>query len=183
MFKTKNPDEKSHSFCNARLYDELQRQNSQNAGHRPVEFRPVSRPERRFLPVRHRRMAGQEPAETRILALRLVRRAAREQRGAHQRPLSGDDQDRGRAGFGRPEDLRPLQNGARFGTSEQGGRRTGQGRPGRDHAGRKGTRADQGAHGDDARCGQSALRLRRDGRPDGQQHQRLLPRTERSGHG
>ena len=47
----------------------------------------------------------------------------------------------------------------------------------------KGTRADQGAHGDDARRGQSALRLRRDGRPDGQQHQRLLPRTERSGHG
>ena len=173
MFKTKNPDEKSHSFCNARLYDELQRQNSQNAGHRPVEFRPVGSPERRFLPVRHRRMAGQEPAETRILALRLVRRTAREQRGAHQRPLSGDDQDRGRAGFGRPEDLRPLQNGARFGTSEQGGRRTGQGRPGRD----------QGAHGDDARRGQSALRLRRDGRPDGQQHQRLLPRTERSGHG
>lgn len=156
---------------------------AKNAGHRPVEFRPVGRPERRFLPVRHRRMAGQEPAETRILALRLIRRAAREQRGAHQRPLSGDDQDRGRAGFGRPEDLRPLQNGARFGTSEQGGRRTGQGRPGRDHAGRKGTHADQGAHGDDARRGQSALRLRRDGRPDGQQHQRLLPRTERSGHG
>ena len=107
---TKKPEhnEKNHSFrCNNSLYGKLS-EYIQNPGHRPGQLRPFGSPERRFLRVRHGRLAEEQPPQTGIFALRFVRYPARQQRKAYQRAFLGDDQDEGRARQHRAEDFRPL---------------------------------------------------------------------------
>src|SRR5699024_425816 len=65
---TKIPEhnEKNHSFrCNNSLYGKLS-EYIQTPGHRPGQFRPFGSPERRFLRVRHGRLAEEQPPQTGI---------------------------------------------------------------------------------------------------------------------
>ena len=183
--------EKDFHFCsNSSLYGKLS-EYIQDAGYRHGQFRPFGGSRRRFLPVRHGRLAEEQPAEARIFALRLVRRAARQQREAHQRAFLGDDQDQRRAGKRRAEDFGPLQDGSRFDASERRGRRAAEERRRGDPL-RRGPRTADRHRGQTPHDGsQSVLRRGRAGRSDEQRHQcplylavgaddgqpRLLPRS------
>ena len=155
----------------------------QDPGPRHGELRSVGSPQRRFLRVRHGRLAEEQPPEARICARRLVRHPARQQREAHQRAVLRHDAAESRAGKRQAEDFGPLQDGARLGAPERRGRRSDQGRRRRNSRHRRPLAADRRSGQAPLLDRQSVLRRGRAVRPDEQRHQRALRLAARPDHG